>query len=203
MAWQSAGNERVERRRIGEIGTVGAQSEHQREVVVDAPVVAGIQAVLTGFEADRRLRTRSIRKADAVLRRHAGFERHHRREEVVTVELGEEQVLELEDLVVRAEHDRVVAMHEREVVGELGDLLIERVRAGESLRAGVERGVLVGTADLDAGEDDRRGAVLTNALVADASLVVVVRAEHAVELRHRRVGFAQEGVDRSRKAETR
>ena len=43
---------------------------------------------------------------------------------------------ELEELVVRAEREGVLALEQREVVGELDDVLVERVGGREVLGAG-------------------------------------------------------------------
>ena len=49
--------------------------------------------------------------------------------------VADEQVPELEELVVRAEGERVLAANQREVVGQLDDVLIELVRGRELSRA--------------------------------------------------------------------
>ena len=85
-----------------------------------------------------------------------------------------------------------------EVVRDLEDVLVERVRAREALGAGAEIVPRARrAADLDAREDVAGiVAVLADGRAADARFVEGVRAEDAVELRDRRVGLVGEEVDR-------
>src|SRR4051794_18673065 len=105
------------------------------------PLIIHVEAELLCAKRRRTQRIGTGRVADAVLAASAGgnlragliLKSGERRVEVVADGLGQEEVLELEQLVVRAEDDRVVALQDREVIGDLSDLLIERVRGGEAL----------------------------------------------------------------------
>src|SRR5437588_87040 len=82
-------------------------------------------------------------------------------------------------------------------VGDLEDVLVQRVGAGETLDSGLNgAGALAARADLDGRENRaRRVAVLADGLESNAPFIERVRAEDAVDLRHGRMSLAREEID--------
>ena len=89
----------------------------------------------------------------------------------------------------------VRALVEREVVRQLEAVLVQAVGVGGTLRAGEHRGV-VGEEDLHRRETLRHVAKIADACVDDAELVVLLRAERAVELSDAGIGLVRDPVDR-------
>ena len=59
--------------------------------------------------------------------REAGLQVRHARELVVSKQILNEQVVKMEELVVRADRDRVRAFQPRQVLVDLDDVLIELI----------------------------------------------------------------------------
>ena len=103
-------------------------------------------------------------------------------EAVRTEVLADEQVVELEELHVGSENDRVVlADVQRQVVGDLDDVLVQVVGGRETLGAGLEVTAIL---EVDAHRRDtlRSGSRALDRLDGEAELIELVVTENAVEL---------------------
>ena len=101
----------------------------------DAPEVAGVEAELVDAELGGLARVGGGGEAEVVLLGQAGVEVVDAAEAVGPEVVADEEVLELEELVVGADGDEVLALVHREVVGQLDDVLVELVRGRELLGA--------------------------------------------------------------------
>ena len=143
------------------------------------PLIVDVKAVLAGLERGRAARIGAGCEPDAVVRDFRVHEIVESAEIVVAVEVLNEEVLELEQLVVRADDDVVRAFDQREVVGHLDDVLVERVRAGEAFRSDLDGArARTAAADFNRREKHRRGACVLDELVRDARFVEVVRSKN-------------------------
>ena len=165
--------ERVRVRLVREARDVEAQAVGERQVVAHAPLVARVEAELEHREVGRLQRVRRVRVAVVVRTGDSGGEVVDAREAIVAVRVLDEEVPELEELVVRAERERMRSAQQGEVVGQLDDVLIELVLVRRVLRAELHVGA-VREVDLEGGKGRLRTpstAVVALALVGDAQFV--------------------------------
>ena len=91
--------------------------------------IARVEPELVHFERRRLQRIARRREAPVVLLREALVEKVDAVEPVGAEVVADEQVAQLQELVVRAEGERVVPLQERVRVVQLDDVLVEALRA--------------------------------------------------------------------------
>ena len=119
-------DERIRRRPRADRRQIEPQAVEHVEAIVDRPLILGVHRVVRGVEL--RVETLAEVQADRVGVRISGRERIEARERVAPLRVSREQIVDLVELVVRADAQPVLrADRDREVVGDLENVLIERI----------------------------------------------------------------------------
>ena len=121
-----AQDERIRLRPRADRRQIQTQAVEHVEAIVDRPLILGVHRVVRGIEL--RVETLAEVQADRVGVRIPGRERIEARERVAPLRVSREQIVDLVELVVRADAQPVLrADRDREVVGDLEDVLVERI----------------------------------------------------------------------------
>ena len=129
---------RIGARLLGEGRRVHAHAVGQRELRLHAPLIPGVEAPLGHLERGALLRVARRREAVIDCCASPASRVVEAREAVGAEVVADEQVLQVQELVVGADGQRVGALEHRVRVVEFHDVLVDRVAGRELLRPGLD-----------------------------------------------------------------